>query len=337
MLLQKTGVFPLDSLRIAVMTMNPERLPAGSSASPRAHALGGNALAAAAMMTWAAGFPAAEVLLQTWPPVMLLAARLLLAAVGILLLWGMREGVQTVLRAPWRKGLMIGIFGFGASAYLIIQAQVLTNAVTAALICSAAPVIGGVLEMLQGQRRLGVRFALGAVATVIGGIIATSSLSGAELGLGAAAAAAAITLYTWASSAAVRELPDLSPSGRSAVTICGGLILASVLTAGTAALGGEWLPSAPVDGYQLQMLLIFGLVSVMISQLLWLSAVERLGVALASFHTNLAPFYVMILMLFLGESWEWPQAIGAAVVGLGVIVAQDKRPKLAEPVNGSQA
>ncbi len=319
------------------MTMSPERLSAGSSAPLPANAFGGNALAAAAMITWSAGFPAAEVLLQTWPPVMLLAARLVLAATGILLLWAMREGVQTVLRAPWRKGLMIGFFGFGASAYLIIQAQVLTNAVTAALICSAAPVIGGVIEMLQGQRRLGVRFALGAAATVTGGIIATSSLSGAELGLGAAAAAVAITLYTWASSASVRALPDLSPAGRSSVTICGGLLLASVMTAGTALLGGEWLPRAPVSGYQLQMLLIFGLVSVMLSQLLWLSSVDRLGVALASFHTNLAPFYVMILMLFLGENWEWPQAIGAAVVGLGVVVAQDRRPKLAEPMGGSRA
>ena len=33
-------------------------------------------------------------------------------------------------------------------------------------------------------------------------------------------------------------------------------------------------------------------------------------------------FYVMVLMLALGGGWSWPQAAGAAIVGLGVLVAQ---------------
>ena len=59
-----------------------------------------------------------------------------------------------------------------------------------------------------------------------------------------------------------------------------------------------------------------------LSQLLWIASVGRLGIGLASFHINVAPFYVMVIMLVLGAAWSWPQAIGAAIVGAGVVLAQ---------------
>jgi uncharacterized membrane protein (DUF485 family) len=37
---------------------------------------------------------------------------------------------------------------------------------------------------------------------------------------------------------------------------------------------------------------------------------------------NATPFYVMIIMFAFGSPWIWTQAIGAAIVGLGVLVAQ---------------
>ena len=59
-----------------------------------------------------------------------------------------------------------------------------------------------------------------------------------------------------------------------------------------------------------------------LSQAMWIASVGRLGIAVASFHMNLAPFYVMLVMLGMGGGWNWPQALGAVVVGLGVIIAQ---------------
>jgi drug/metabolite transporter (DMT)-like permease len=44
---------------------------------------------------------------------------------------------------------------------------------------------------------------------------------------------------------------------------------------------------------------------------------------LASLHMNAVPFYVMVVVvLFLGESWNWWQAAGAALVAVGVLLAQ---------------
>ena len=58
------------------MSPDPVRGTALSVSAGRSSALSGNGLAVASMLTWAAGFPAAEVLLQSWPPVALLVARL---------------------------------------------------------------------------------------------------------------------------------------------------------------------------------------------------------------------------------------------------------------------
>ena len=72
------------------------------------------------------------------------------------------------------------------------------------------------------------------------------------------------------------------------------------------------------------MLVIYALISLGLSQVLFIASVGKLGVALASFHINVAPFYVMVIMLVLGEEWNWTRALGAAVVALAVVLAQDR-------------
>ena len=76
------------------------------------------------------------------------------------------------------------------------------------------------------------------------------------------------------------------------------------------------------DARNLGLLAIYGIGGMAISQFLWIASVDRLGIALASFHTNVAPFYVMLILVAIGGAWSWPQAIGAAIVALGVVVAQ---------------
>ena len=71
-----------------------------------------------------------------------------------------------------------------------------------------------------------------------------------------------------------------------------------------------------------QALSIYALGGMALSQVLFIASVGRIGIAMASMHINTASFYVMLIMLMLGASWNWMQALGAAIVGVGVIVAQ---------------
>ena len=49
-----------------------------------------------------------------------------------------------------------------------------------------------------------------------------------------------------------------------------------------------------------------------------------LGIGIASMHINAAPFYVMIFAVMAGGPWNWAQATGAAIVILGVLIAQGR-------------
>ncbi len=311
------------------MSPDPVRGNALVAAERQNSAFSGNSLAIASMLTWAAGFPAAELLLQSWPPVALLTARLALAIVFMVPIWVLIDGPARVLRARWGHAMLVGGFGLGTGMFLIIVAQKLTDPVTVAIIASCAPLVATLLELASGTRRLKWNFALGVVVSIVGGLIATSAVAPAQLGLGAACAVLSTGLFCWASMATARDFPELSQMGRTTITFTGGLVMATILLVGSSHMGMNVMPSKSVDLEQAGMLVIYALISMGLSQLLFVSSIGKLGVALASFHINIAPFYVMVIMVVLGEEWNWTRALGAAIVAAAVVLAQDRNAQTA--------
>ncbi|MEX0348912.1 MAG: DMT family transporter [Paracoccaceae bacterium] len=298
-------------------------LPAGHGG--RSIVLNGNMLGMSSMMMWAAGFPAAEVLLQTWPPLTLISARLAVAVSFMMAIWLWVDGHRQVLAADWVRALWVGGLGIGVGTYLMLLAQSLTDAVTVALIASCAPLVGAVLELFAGTRRLDWRFALGVIASIAGGAVATSALEPTQIGLGALCALGAVVLFTWASMATARDFPALSDIGRGTITLAGGMVTMTAIFVIGFAVGLDLMPRAAVDSGQVGMLLIYACLAMGISQVLFVASIGKLGVTVASFHINIAPFYVMVIMLVLGASWNWTQAFGAGIVAMGVVLAQSRQ------------
>ena len=54
----------------------------------------------------------------------------------------------------------------------------------------------------------------------------------------------------------------------------------------------------------------------------WFYGVKRLGVTQASLLQNLAPVFVMLIMLVLGKSFEVMKVIGGALVILAAVITQ---------------
>ncbi|MGB1613029.1 MAG: hypothetical protein ACPHCM_06110, partial [Arenicellales bacterium] len=72
--------------------------------------------------------------------------------------------------------------------------------------------------------------------------------------------------------------------------------------------------------------LIYLIPSSGIAQLLWIFGAGRLGIMIASFHMNAAPFYVMLILVALSHgNLEARRALGAGIVIVGVILAQQKK------------
>jgi len=282
-----------------------------------------NVMCMLSMLIWAMGLPAASLLLATVPPLPLTAARMLMAAACLLPLWGLVEGFGALRTAPWRKGVLIGGGTLGLGAFLLVLGQGMTDAVTVAVISASMPVVGIAIEVLLDGRKLSRNLVVGVLLSLLGGWLALDDgPDGMSLGLGAALCFVSVVVYTLGSRLTVTSFVALSPLGRTTVTLTGAAMATTVAASG-AALAGASAPQWQALGWtELGALAIFAIGGLAISQFLWIRSVGHLGIALSSLHINATPFYVMLIMFALGGHWSWSQAAAAALVGLGVLVAQ---------------
>ncbi len=275
------------------------------------------------MLVWAAGLPAADLVIPHIPPIALTALRTGLAGAVLMLVWVLVEGTGPIRRANWGRGILVGGICIGLGAVLLVIGQSYTDAVTVSIITATMPIIGIALEVLLDGRRITRPLVFGLLLSLAGGMIALAKGGfSLNLGLGALAAFASCCAFTWGSRATVTQFGDLTPLGRTAITVTGALIVMAILSIVWAVAGGAPVQWAALGWPEAGALVVFGIGSLALSQILWIVSVERLGIGAASLHMNAVPFYVMIIAFALGAQWSWLQTFGAVVVVLGVMIAQ---------------
>ena len=285
--------------------------------------LSANLICLASMMIWAAGLPAANLIVPHMPPVALTAARATLAALVLLPIWWAAEGRSSLIRANWLVGAWVGFVALGLASVFVIIALALTDAVTVGIVTATMPIAGIALESIADKRPLTRAVVLGLVLSVAGGLIALyGSPVALDLGLGATAALASVLCYTWGSRETVRALPGMTALGRSAVTVAGAALIMLVAAMADGMVRGSWPNWSAIDLHAFGGLLVFGIGSMAISQALWIMSVGRIGIGAASLHMNAVPFYIMLIVYLFGGPWNWWQTAGAAVVVLGALIAQ---------------
>tara|TARA_X000000368_G_C22671366_1_gene554067 strand:+ start:301 stop:636 length:336 start_codon:yes stop_codon:yes gene_type:complete len=84
----------------------------------------------------------------------------------------------------------------------------------------------------------------------------------------------------------------------------------------------SWSAVGSLDISNIGLLLIYACLALGLSQVFWIKAVGAVGIGVASFHLNATPFYVMIIIFILGSEWNWMQALGAAILTVGTVMAQ---------------
>lgn len=275
------------------------------------------------MLAWAAGLPAADLLIGKVPPLPLTAARMVLAAVVLLPLWAALEGFGPLKSAHWGKGILIGGLTIGLGAVMLVIGQSMTGPVTVAIISATLPLIGIAIEVALDGRRLTLTLLAGLALALVGGVMALGS--GAEslnLGLGALFCFASVVVFAFGSRLTITAFPELSALGRTTITLTGAAILITAAALGHLVLGAATPDMTQLGWREFGALALFSIGGLAISQVLWIISVGQIGIGLASLHINATPFYVMLILFLLGAPWVWPQAIAAAIVGLGVIIAQ---------------
>lgn len=274
------------------------------------------------MLIWAAGLPAADLVIPLLLPEQLNALRMGLAALFLLPIWVMLEGWRPLLRVNWPKGIAVGSL-IGLGAWFLVLGQTRSGPVTVAVIAATMPVIGIAIEVLFDGRRMTLALVIGLILSLAGGLLALDfGAGGLSLGLGALFCFISVASFTLGSRLTVTAFPAETPLGRTTVTLTGAAICTCAVVLAQTVLGIP-LPGFAAWGWQeTGAILLFSVGAVGIAQLLWIMAIGRIGVGLSAFHLNATPFYVMLILFAAGGRWDWSQAAAAVVVGLGVLIAQ---------------
>ena len=293
------------------------------SPSLRRSLITANLICLASMVIWAAGLPAAGLIIPHMPPIALTAARATLAGTVLLAVWWAVEGGRAMRHAHWLRGAWVGFVTLGLASVFVVIALTLTDAVTVAIVTAIMPVAGIILECVADRRPFTRALGLGLALSILGGVVALAGgMTRLDLGLGALAALASVLCYTWGSRETVRALPDLTALGRSSVTVAGAAVVMVIAALADGMLRDAWPDWGAIGVKEFTGLAIFGIGSMAVSQLMWIIAVGRIGIGAASLHMNAVPFYVMLIVFLLGGNWNWWQTLGAIIVVAGALIAQ---------------
>ncbi len=297
--------------------------------------LGGNLLALLSAVLWASSFPATEYLLRSWDPLLLCLARLAGASLFFALLFLFVGHPRELRRVPWRDVALLGAFGVTAPVFLLVAGQSRSDAVTVAIISTTLPLISAVMSWLLDGERPGLLVLLGILLAILGGSLA--SLAGATTVAGPRGGEVLVLgsmiLWIWYSRAALARLRGHSDLALSGLTFAAGALIVAPLVALALPLGLA-APRFDLSAPTLAVLAWMSMIAIGLSVLLWFACARLLGITVAAIHTNLAPFYVMLIALAFGGSVAGQQVAGAALVVAGALLAQltawRRRPPLPE-------
>jgi len=283
----------------------------------------GNIFGATAILLFASGFPAADQLLQTWGIITLITLRNFLALIVMILLVFLLERSVVFRELPWVNGFWIGGIGFGFGSLLLLIAQAMTDATTAALAAAAMPLFAVGLEVALDGRRLSGRFLLAVALVLSGGALAAGVIPGkTSIGAGFALGLFASGIFAWGSRKTVKTFSTLSPLVRTTITTSGMFGFMVIPCLASIIFEYSWSDVGSMNHLNIGLLFIYAFLGLGLSQIFWIKAVEDIGIGFASFHLNAAPFYVMIIVFVLGSEWNWMQALGAAILTVGTVLAQ---------------
>ena len=244
-----------------------------------------------------------------------------------------RERSFRIARKDVPLVLLAALFIFGNQVCFVYGVK-LAHASTVALLLGATPVFIGLISVVLRLEALTRTFWIGALVTFAGvGLIAAGATGGLGSSLGGDLIAIA-TAFTWAAyTVSIRPLMRrYSPFRISALVL---------------AIG--WVPLAALASRQLadesfsfgwKVWLGFGYAVVgplFLTNILWFTAIDRVGPSRASLFGNLQPFFaVFFALVLLGESLHTLEIAGGVLIFAGIAYERVRRRPPPAPMPASE-
>jgi drug/metabolite transporter (DMT)-like permease len=200
----------------------------------------------------------------------------------------------------------------------------LSTATTVALLFGTLPIFTALIARLVGMEQLGRRFWL-AAALSFGGVALVTIGSGNSLSANLGGDLLAImSTATWGgySVALAPLMRRYSPFRLSAIFLV--VVSVALLAAGTPQLDDQ---SFDLSGLVWLSFAYAVLGPLVITNLLWFTAIDRVGPSRASLFANLQPFLAAVIaLLVLHESLTRLQVAGGLLIAAGIVFSRGRRP-----------
>jgi drug/metabolite transporter (DMT)-like permease len=207
-----------------------------------------------------------------------------------------------------------------------------TTASVVALLLGATPIFAALLVVALRLDRVGTRFWLGAAISFLGVALVAEGGGGELTGGYAGILLGVATAATWAAySVAIAPLMRrYSPTRISALVLGAGWI--AIALSGT----GQTASQDLALGWDIWVLLVFAILGpLVLTNVLWFRALDRIGAARATLAANLNPFVAAVIALvLLSEPMTLVQVAGGVLIAAGIVVARRRKqvPQVANPL-----
>jgi drug/metabolite transporter (DMT)-like permease len=216
------------------------------------------------------------------------------------------------------------LIGICLNQITFVYATKLTTATTVALLFGTLPVMAGLFAFALGIERLSSRFWLAACLAIGGAALVALGSGGGLSGhlWGDLLALAATLTWAWYSVAAAPILRRYSAPRVSAL----GFLIGTVPLL---AIGSQQLATQdygfPASIWLLYVFAVLG--PLVVANLLWFSAINRVGPSHAAVFANLQPFLGAIFaLLILSEPIGRLQIAGGLAIGAAILLSRDRLP-----------
>ncbi|MCP5373034.1 MAG: EamA family transporter [Hyphomicrobiales bacterium] len=272
-------------------------------------------------LLWSSSFAAIKVAVATVPPVLLTAARILLAAA---VLWGYARlrGVSLPGRGgAWVTLFFIGLFGNTAPFFLIAWGETTIGSGLAAILMAFMPIATVLLahvftadERINTLRAAGVGAGMTGVVVLIG----VDALEGLGGSVWAQVAVAGGGICYAIANVLAKRLPPLPPESRAAGTmVCAAAQMVPVALVLAPPLAG--LPGPAEMGWGLAAVAYLGLFPTALAAIILFKLIDRKGATFLSQVNYLIPALGVVWgVTLLGETVATHQVVALALILLGV-------------------
>jgi drug/metabolite transporter (DMT)-like permease len=281
-------------------------------------------------LIWALNFSVSKYILdEGFQPLAYSALRFSAGALAFAAVtYGLEHSLRVRRRDLW---ILVGaaLIGIWLNQIGFVYALTLAGASTTALIFGTTPIFVVLLASLSGVEHLSARYLLAAVVSFAGVALVAAGGGGSFEVDPAGVALALLGAATWAtySVAIAPLLRRYSPFRISAI----------VLLAAAPVLLATAVPQIADQEFGFSALVwvacVFALVGpLFLTNVLWFSAIDRVGPSHAAIFANLVPFLAPVFaFVLLSERLGPLQLAGGLAIGVGIVLARRPAPRIPAP------